>query len=67
MPERVWTDTLGDAGLSRRAAHRLLDNQLVDVKAGRRVRVLAVERERQHDAAASSREVVVMLPWTTSR
>ena len=35
MPECVWTHTFGDAGLSCRARHGLLDNGFVEVKAGR--------------------------------
>ena len=35
MPECVWTHTFGDAGVSCRVGHRLLDNGFVEVKARR--------------------------------
>jgi hypothetical protein len=35
MPKCVWTHTFGDAGVSCRVCHRLLDNGFMEVKARR--------------------------------
>jgi len=86
MREGVWTHTFGDAGLTCRVRHRLLDNRFVKVETSRwspsgicthsrgrkhelpgplrgRVRALAVKGEREDDAAESSREIRLMLPF----